>query len=215
MLKQQLALLLEHNMFFKLIIKLTVITAKCILNLLIFLLAAKNYNEYATDVTGDETWAHTITYLNSLLKESTIGLRLTVKDEHPSPVKSITPITATFTTNQTFSKKPRNNNNNNSIDDTLCSDSGYLSKCETDSFLESSMCFNNNPSSTALTSFKELNLAQFRLQSTAANTKISRQKTLIKRLRSYYRTNLFKVQSGLFFLIGRVSVKVVLRIKPS
>jgi hypothetical protein len=188
MLKKQLGLI-ENNLLFKILLKVSIVSAKYFLNMLVFLLAAKNYNSHT-----DESWNQTIVYLENFFKDPS---NLNAAGEDCSA--ALTQLDSDVKTDPV-----------RVIDDTMCSDSGYISRCDTESLDESSLCFSTSQSlnqlhslrsssskTSSLSSFREINLAQFKLQSNLANSKIHRHKMLIKRLRSYYKNNLLKVNTRL------------------
>jgi hypothetical protein len=199
LLKKQFGLI-ENNQLFKILVKVSIVSAKYLLNMLVFLLAAKSYSANSQD----ESWNQTILYLENFFKDPN---NLHAATGYPNDCSAaLAHLDSEAKTDPVLRV----------VDDTMCSDSGYMSRCDTESLDESSFCFHSSNQSltrlsgslrgaasslssssscktSSLASFRELNMAQFKLQSNLANTKINRHKMLIKRLRSYYKNNLIKV----------------------
>ena len=187
LLKKQLCLI-ENNLLFKITLKLLVLGVKYFIDILIFLLAARKFN-----CQTEESWKRTVFYLNNFFKASTLRIRFINSDFPSTPVK------------QYISDEL----DRDCIKKVLIStcESGYRSKSETDESADSSICYQeqspltlSNIRSKTIADVRNMSIAQFKLQSTlVSNSKAHKQKYMAKRLQTYYKNNLFKV--NFLFLI--------------
>jgi hypothetical protein len=75
LLKKQLNQI-ENNLFFKIFMRLSFITVKYVLNLLIFLIATKKIN----NSENEESWKKSVLFLTNIIQNSTIRVRLSQSD---------------------------------------------------------------------------------------------------------------------------------------
>ena len=175
-LKKQLCLF-ENNLLFKIFMRVSLFTVKYFLNMIIFVIAAKKFNH-----ESDESWKRTLLFLENFFQSnSSISIRLI---NNPLKVNSKNNSTKMICYNEKKDMTTSLNETSTTLDSSSSCDQSTC--CENYRIKPNNSNFAKNFNTTST-------LAQFKMQPFNCKCKHSRNRLLIKRLRSYYKTNLFKI----------------------